>query len=272
MTSYSEEQYGFGTADPDEYESPSPYDQEHREANPWPSQPLPIINATEREAPQYGSTGTYTLQLAGAAQPVQLLQRRVRRNKARILVQSFGATPGSQVASISAFGNVTNPGANTVLASAVVPNAGFYTANWSTILAGTLSTTDRSNVVLQVNGVTVATSVNGLNVGTIYQQSPVNISIPAGATVTLLIPVANAAAVYTGEFVLNPTASIGGATAAVFHNRTDPLSNPNIAPQIGVQVFAVPYSFDWESEQPLYGVGIGGLVTVSVIDETYAER
>jgi hypothetical protein len=227
------------------------------------------LTKVERVAPEYGSSNTFTLQPSGASQPVPVLQRRIKRSKARILVQSLGGTPAAQVATVSAQGNATNPGANTVLASAVVPSAGFYTINWQVILAGTLSTADRSNVLLQVNGVTVATSDNGLNTGTIYPQLPVQIQIPAGATVSLLIPVANAAAVYSGAFAATALAAIGAASAAVFHNQTAPLSNPVVPPGVGIQIVTAPSIFEWESQQPLYGVGVGGNVQVSVIDESY---
>lgn len=225
--------------------------------------------SVERVAPDFGSSGTFTLGLAGLVQPVPLLQRRIKRSKARIIVMSMGGTTPAGSASINAFGNQTNPGVNTVLATAVVPNAGTYLVNWSEILAGTLSNTDRSNVALQVNGVTVATSVNGLNVGTIYPQTPVQITVPAGATVQMLILAANAAAVYTGQFSLDALTSLGAASAAVFHNRAEPLQNPNPPAGVGVQVAIAPFEFDWESQQPLWGVGIGGNPVVAVIDETY---
>lgn len=230
---------------------------------------LEDMTRTERVAPDFGSSGTFTLQLPGAAQPVQVLQRRIKRNKARILVTSFGGTSTASSVSIANTGTATNPGANTVLTSVVVPQAGIYTANWNVILAGTLGATDRNNVVLQVNGVTVATANSGINTGTLYSQLPDQISVPAGATVQLLIPVANAAAVYAGSLSLLPAGSVGAATSAVFHNRPDPLTNPNLPSGVGIQVLTTPFNFDWESQQPLYGVGVGGLVTVSVIDETY---
>lgn len=233
----------------------------------------PKYNDVERTAPDFGSTGTFILQLPGQAQPVQVLQRRERRNKARIYVASFGGTSAGSAASISATGAPnTSPGAGSVLATATVPIAGTYNANWQLVLGGTLATADRNNVALQVNGVTVATSNNGINVGTVYTQTPQQILIPAGATVTLVtIGAGTAASIYQGNFVLTPTTTLGAATAAQFHNRPDVLSNPSPPPNVGITVVAAPFSFDWESQQPLFGVGIGGLVTVSVVDETYAE-
>jgi hypothetical protein len=233
----------------------------------------PKFASVEKVAPDFGSTGTFQLQLAGAAQPVQILQRRERRNKARVLVMSLGGTSPANSASISANGApVTSPGIGAVLATAVAPLAGTYNANWQVILGGTLGAVDRNNVALQVNGVTVATSNNGINVGTPYTQTPQQIVVPAGATVQLIaIQAGTVASVYQANFVLTATSSLGAASAAMFHNRPDILSLPNPPPNTGIVVTSVPFAFDWESQQPLYGVGIGGIVTVSVIDESYAD-
>lgn len=268
-----ENPYGFGTADPSEYED-VPYDVEHNETSPWPSEPLPVLNMSKRAAPEFGSTGTFVLQLPGQAQVVQVLQRRTNRSEAHVLVASFGGTAPSSAVSISNAGApATSPGAGTVLATAVVPSAGVYNANWQVVLGGTLATADRNNVALQVNGVTVATSNNGINVGTVYTQTPQQITVPAGAAVTLVtIAAGTAASIYQGNFVLSPTTTLGAATAAIFHNRPEILTNPVPLPNVGIQILSAPFIFKWESQQPLYGIGIGGVVPVSIIDEAYAER
>jgi len=258
------------------------YDDEYIEDAPqvYDGPPIPVhitsgshTDYTERLAPDFGSAGTFVLQLAGSAQPVQVLQRRYRRNKARVLVMSMGGTAPGNAASIAANGApATSPGANQVITTTTVPQAGTYTVNWDAILGGTLGASDRNNFALQVNGVTVATSNNGINSGTNYPQLPQQIVIPAGATVTInTIAAGTAASIYAANFTLTPTTSLGAASSAIFHNRPDVLSLPTPPPNVGIQVFTAPYSFDWESQQPLYGVGIGGLVTVSIIDETYAD-
>jgi hypothetical protein len=258
------------------------YDDEYVEDAPqvYDGPPIPVhitsgshTDYTERLAPDFGSAGTFVLQLAGQAQPVQILQRRYRRNKARVLVMSMGGTAPGSAASIAANGApATSPGANQVITTGTVPQAGTYTVNWDVILGGTLGAVDRNNVALQVNGVTVATSNNGINSGTNYPQLPQQIVIPAGATVTLnTIAAGTVASIYAANYTLTATSAIGAASGAIFHNRPDVLSLPTPPPNVGIQVATAPYSFDWESQQPLYGVGIGGLVTVSVIDETYAD-
>lgn len=71
----------------------SPYNVSHHEESPWPAQPLPIVNATEEAAPEFGACMTWNIPQSGVGQPVQVLQRRVRRSKARLtLVSVAGAT------------------------------------------------------------------------------------------------------------------------------------------------------------------------------------
>ena len=52
----------------------------------WAGQPIPIYNAVEETAPEYGSCMSYTLTQFGVGQPVQLLTRRIRREKAYVEV------------------------------------------------------------------------------------------------------------------------------------------------------------------------------------------
>lgn len=57
-----------------------------------------------------------------------------------------------------------------------------------------------------------------------------------------------------------------GATAVIVNSNEAPLTNPT--PQGGTFTI-LP---EWESEQPLYAVAIGGTATISVIDETYGQQ
>jgi hypothetical protein len=239
---------------------------------------------TERLAPDYGSTGTFQLQLAGMAQPVQILQRRYRRSKARVLVMSLAGgttelTPGNPAAgsnfvytNTTGIPQVLNSAAFRLTTSAVVANrfssvqikdsggllvGGAFQGGGGTPASSTLT-------VLAAQGAGASTFT-----GTVGNQSvgfPA-ITIQPGWTVQLLVSGIDVAD-QLSNIVLTFTQS---ATTAVFHNRPDILSLPTIPAMTGIQVSTAPYSFDWESQQPLYGVGIGGLVTVSVIDETYAD-
>lgn len=78
---------------------------------------------------------------------------------------------------------------------------------------------------------------------------------------------------YKGKmWVTNPTG--GTATAIVINSKQDPLTNPNPSGAT-YQLAAAPSSLelpDWDSQQPVYAIAIGGAITVSVIDEAYAQR
>jgi hypothetical protein len=63
--------------------------------------------------------------------------------------------------------------------------------------------------------------------------------------------------------------ALGGATSVVFNSVIDRLQGAT--PQ-GYTVLAVGALPDWESQQPLYAIGVGGTPTVSCIDESYADR
>jgi len=103
---------------------------------------------------------------------------------------------------------VTTPTAGQVLATATVPIAGTYTVNYDVLLGGTLGAQDRNNVQLEVNGVAVPTgntSNNGINSGTLYGQTPQQITVPAGATVTLnAIGAGTAASTYSAGGSITP--------------------------------------------------------------------
>lgn len=64
----------------------APYDIAKREVNPWPAQPLPVVNATEEAAPEFGSTMTWAIPVLGTNPCIPILQRRVRRHKAYVEV------------------------------------------------------------------------------------------------------------------------------------------------------------------------------------------
>lgn len=64
--------------------------------------------------------------------------------------------------------------------------------------------------------------------------------------------------------------ALGGATSVVFNSVIDRLQGAT--PQ-GFTVSVVGFLPDWESQQPLYAIAIGGgPASISVLDETYAER
>lgn len=116
----------------------------------YAGQAIPVIVESENAAPEYGACMTWTIPQAGTGQPIQILTRRLRRFKAKLLV-------------------TTLTGATSVVFNAVI---------------------DR------VQGAT-----------------------PQGFTIT-----------------------------------------------------AVGFLPDWESQQPLYAIAIGGTASISILDESYADR
>lgn len=63
--------------------------------------------------------------------------------------------------------------------------------------------------------------------------------------------------------------TLTGATSVVFNSVIDRLQGST--PQ-GYTITAVGPLPDWESQQPLYAIAIGGTALVSCIDESYADR
>lgn len=242
----------------------------------------PKFNDVEKISPDYGSTGTFVLQLAGQAQPVQVLQRRERRNKARVLVMSLGNMTAQELL-------IANPAAGsgwTYTNTSGLPQTlqsvqSFFTAD-ATVANRFVSITahDANNNVLWVviNGTAVVASstlrINAfvgatqLNSASGTWTAPVpQVPIPPGGNI-----IVSSGTLGPGDtFTQNNITFIQSGVVAMFHNRPDILSLPTPPPNTGVQITTAPFAFDWESQQPLYGVGIGGTVQVSVIDESYAD-
>jgi hypothetical protein len=119
-------------------------------AESWGGQPIPVTVETDQAAPEYGACMTWTIPQAGTGQPIQILTRRLRRFKAKLIV-----------------------------------------------------------------------------------------------------------------------ITLSGATSVVFNSVIDRVQGA--APQ-GFTVTAVGFLPDWESQQPLYAIAIGGTATISILDESYADR
>jgi hypothetical protein len=99
----------------DQFTDDAPVDIATREANPWPSQPLPVVSATQEEAPQYGSCMTWNVPQVGIGQPIQILQRRLRRNEARLYLNSVAAilttitAPAVPASGVAQYNNTGQP-------------------------------------------------------------------------------------------------------------------------------------------------------------------
>jgi hypothetical protein len=60
--------------------------------------------------------------------------------------------------------------------------------------------------------------------------------------------------------------ALTGATSVIFNSNQDHLSIPQ-----GYTLIAASFMPDWESQQPLYAIAIGGTANISVWDFSYAE-
>lgn len=226
MTSYSTEPYGFGTADPAEYDSPGPYDQTQHEDSPWPAEPLPVVSMEQREAPQYGSCMTWAIPAAGVGQPVQILQRRTKRYKAKVSVVSL-------------------PAILTTITAPAVPASGVAQYNNSNSPV-TVTVTGGAVTVIAVNGVTT-----GLTSGPVI--------VPANGNITLTYSVAP-----------TWTWQVAGTGTVVVNSKIDPLQGAN--PQGATYAAAGTQFLEWDTQQPLYAIAIGGAAVISSVDEAFGER
>jgi len=65
---------------------------------------------------------------------------------------------------------------------------------------------------------------------------------------------------------------MGGATSIVFNSKLDPLTNPLPQGFTVTTPTSLPFLLpEWENQQPLYAIGVGGTPTISVIDEAYED-
>lgn len=234
--------------------------------------PVPVIDVTESAAPEFGGVQEMTVPVSGGGgstgtQPavVQLLQRRKKRKRARIWIDSLGTVTSA----ISAGGTFVVPaGPGTVISSFNAPVTGLYTISVATALNGP-SQPDRNNMQLNYpGGSTILPSASGGD-----QQAasnPVTVPLKQGDLVSVTqIAAAGTSTGYSAIITADYTG--GGATAVVINANPDPLTS-NVANPSGGYITAVPRQIIWESQRPLYAVALGGPVNVYVQDESYAEQ
>jgi hypothetical protein len=227
---------------------------------------------TESVAPDFGAANTIQLQLAGASQPVQVLTRRVGRSKARILVASLGGI-ASNTPSQEFYGTVNTPGAGTTIVTSGTLPAGNYQVVVQSLFTGTVTFADANNIGLYVGAIEQGVIMQQGSAEFLNTSPTYTVTVPVGGAPILVktIGAGSGTAQYYNSITITPVGGTGGASSAIFHARPEVLTNPNIPATVGFQVTTTPFLFDWESQAPLYGVGIGGLVTVSVIDESFEE-
>jgi hypothetical protein len=135
----------------------------------------------------------------------------------RVVVSSSGSDNAQAVTTTSGVqnsGQATSPSALQTITSVTVGRAGLYSIPWNIELGGTLGSQDRDNLALLVNGVSVATSINGINSGTVYPQETEQLELPQGATVAIqTIGAGTVASVYQASLEANLTTGAGSPVA-----------------------------------------------------------
>lgn len=241
--------------------------------------PVAIIKSPEELtslAVEFGGGSQYIIPALSGNQPVQILTRRPTRDKARILVASLSATAlsASSNSSTTIAGSVAAPASGTVIVSLSGLPAGLYQVTISAYIDGTVAAAnDDDNITYQpvTNGASAKLLVNSNgSISTITYYIFLN-----GATSIIVRAGANngtAGSVYHAQINAVPfpvgASNVGGATGLVLAHRPDYLSNPN-NPQ-GFLVTSAPTQIEWENQQPCYAAGVGGAVTVSVLDQAQA--
>jgi hypothetical protein len=228
-----------------------------------PVEPLVIKDVGKREAPQYGACMTWVVPQSGIGnnQPIQILQRRRTRTKGTITIASLGGAP----VTVSAIGTSTGLTAGQTLASAAVTQSSVYTISWNVQLTATVGVTN--NLQLEINGTPIQGATYRLASGT-YPQLTWTGFIAAGSTITINAINTDATGTTSAQFVA--TSGTVGAATILFNSKQDPLTGPN--PQGAMFQNVGQRALQWENQQPLYAIALGGTATINVIDEAYAER
>jgi hypothetical protein len=233
------------------------------------------VNAQQIDlAADFGAFQAFTLpQAAIGVVPVQMLQRRPYREEAYVL--NSGTTADTYTPSQQVYGTATSPAAGAVIANMVSLPAGIYTISWQVELQGTTAAgTDNDNFKLENNtlGTTILQSVNPFAIGGPYIQPSITVVLTQATHVTIqAVATATAGAVYSASFSATPIYSLGAGTTQtsgfpiVVSQRPDTLQS---AVPIGLTL-SQGGIIKIVSQQPLYGVAIGGIQAVSVIDESW---
>jgi hypothetical protein len=210
---------------------------------------------TRAQAAEFGNWSTYSF-LGTETQPVRVCARDQYRSRVLLIINAPAGSSTDPAPVVT-----TSPGANAVLASAVLP-AGTYQVNWTVTLAGTLLAADRNNVGLYLNNVLLYTSDNNINVGTVYQQNPTVVTIPAGGGTLSLQTIApgTGSSVYDASF----TATSGGGSIWIgTQSQLSRASNPQ-----GGRLFTGNYEIKDQLEHWIIPDGVNP-VTVTVLTERY---
>lgn len=249
-------------------------------------EPVPVVihgTKTENVAPDFGSCMTWNVPQFGVGLPIQILPRRLRRAQAKISVVSFNAQALTTVQSVAnpaagaqavytvpaGTGPVTLEAVTyTLTTDAVVANrqgrvqildsAGNVVATFQS--TGNVAASSTVTVYLSEGNSQTANATSGSSFGSLAP-----ITLYPGWKVQTVTAAMDPGDTITG-FAVTLLGTTGGASSVVFNSRLDALTIPQ-----GLTYSAVGNLPDWESQQPLYAIAVGGSVTIAVLDESYAE-
>lgn len=232
--------------------------------------PVKMVGETTALAADYGACQSFSVpQAAIGVVPVQLLLRRKFREEAYVL--NNGPVSPVYSPSLQAFGTATSPAAGTNITTLAGIPAGVYQVTWSIEMDGTLTDgTDNNNLQLRntTSGITYLRGINPAVAG-VYQQQSITIVLGTVSTITVqVIAQATAGAIYSATLVATPLYSLGqgvNSYPVVLSHRPDTLQS---ASPIGL-LLNVNQSQKFVSQQPVYAVAMGGIQTVSVLDQSW---
>lgn len=227
---------------------------------PFPVHVASINGSLTRNAtPEYGTCMTWNVDtITNMGQPMQILTRRYRRHKARIIIEGLGGT------SFSNTGQVATPGAGAIIASVTGLPADEYTISWQ--IRNQVAGATANNYGLYVNGVLVETADYAAASTALAIQLPMTEQLPAGSTVSVQAIGADGTGTYSAQLVV---AGAVDTTQIVLNSRRDALTSPT-APQ-GL-IFSASRELEWDSQQPCWAVVLGiGPIAVKVLDESFEE-
>jgi len=145
----------------------------------------------------------------------------------RVSVDGLAVTttsPATGYPSVTASGNVTDPGATTTIASisaaaltAVAPAGSLWNVQWTASLQGTVAAGDQDNMQLNSNLASKQVGVFPAQVGN-YPQTGVTFAVPSGAGILVqsIAAASGASAIYGAQITATyvPTTSLIPSTAA----------------------------------------------------------
>jgi hypothetical protein len=234
-------------------------------------------------APELVSLTTFQIPAFGpGVVPVTILNRRVTRHRARIWITGVGASTPNGGLPYTANGQATAPLAGANISGSITPAAGTYNVTVMVYLDGTIVTaTDDDNMKLGGSfGLTNHLLVPGN--GAIATYTFTNLTFNGVQTMDVINNNAgSAAADYHAMIIAEPVVgSIASAASAVVLGKTAAEIQNGVASNslqgsgLYIANSMIPTGSGgilWESQRECFATAIGGIATITVLDQSYAQ-